>query len=186
MKKHSLFGLIKFLFSVTIGLVYGLLFAQKSGKSLREELKKSKNPTMTFLKELWEVDKAALDKAVDLANKSETLQELIVKGNDQFEAFVGQAKVLGEDAMERAKQELELLADHAQIAADELKDAGIDFSEKARTKVAQVKKEVTKKAKTIQKDTEKKVKQAKKEVQKKAKAAKKASEKKLKEAKKKV
>lgn len=197
MKKRSLFGPIKFLFSISIGLIYGLLFAQKSGKSLRAELKRSKNPTMTFLKELWDVDKAALDKAIDLANKSETLQEVIGKGTDQFDAFVGQAKVLGEDAMERAKEELELLADHAQVAADELKDAGIGFSQTAKSKVSdakkeatkqmkKVKKEVTKKAKVVKKDAEKKVTKAKKAVQKKVTAAKKASAKKAKEVKKKV
>ena len=44
-----------FLFSASLGALYGIFFAQKSGTELRKNLKKSKSPTKDLMKELKEV-----------------------------------------------------------------------------------------------------------------------------------
>lgn len=115
-------GLVKFLFAVTVGAVYGLLFAQKPGKKLRSELKKSDNPWMTLLEEGKSVDKEARGVVMDWAENSKELQEILSTGKAQFDNFIESAKDLSTEGKEMAQIKLEELAANAKKAADSLKD----------------------------------------------------------------
>lgn len=191
MKKNSSgFGLLKFFFSITIGAIYGVLFARKSGKELRKEIRDSDTPVLTFFKELVSVDTGMLKEMTQWAKESEMLQDVMQKGTDQFDALVKQAKTLGTDASDRAREELEKLADNARGAAESLaKDAKKQVKtvkKDAVKKVKKVKKDAVKKVSKAKKTATKKVVAAKKTATKKAKAVKKVADKKLKEAEKKL
>lgn len=171
-QKNPLFRFLSFLFTITIGLVYGLLFARKSGKDFRRDLKNSTNKPVTFLKELFEVDIQAMKEAAKWADKSESLQGVIGEGKDQFKALVKQAQTLGTEASQKAQTELEGLVKNAQ-------DAVSDLKKEAKKTVKTVKKTATKKVKTVKKDATKKVAAVKKTATKKVATAKKAATKKV-------
>ncbi len=114
-------GFFKFLFSATIGLAYGLLFAQKSGKKFREELRTSSHPGKMLLGELKKIDHEARGTVADWAKNSKELQEVLETGKHQFDIFVEKVSVLGHDAAEVAEKELESLSHNAKKAAEELK-----------------------------------------------------------------
>ncbi len=95
-------GFFKFLFSATIGLVYGLLFAQKPGKKLREDLKKSKTPGKDVLNELRKMDKEARGTVATWAKNSDKLQKALKGGKKQLDAFVEKAKDMAEMAEKKA------------------------------------------------------------------------------------
>jgi len=107
--------------SATVGLAYGLLFAQKSGKKFRTELSKSVNKGETLLKEIQKIDEEARGSISEWAKNSEDLQRVMETGKEQFDVFVEKVKDLGEDVAEVAEQELETMAKNAKDAATELK-----------------------------------------------------------------
>jgi len=107
--------------SATVGLAYGLLFAQKSGKKFRSELSKSINKGETLLKEIQKIDEEARGSISEWAKNSEDLQRVMETGKEQFDVFVEKVKDLGEDVAEVAEQELETMAKNAKDAATELK-----------------------------------------------------------------
>ena len=148
--------------SATVGLAYGLLFAQKSGKKFRSELSKSKNKGETLLKELQKIDEEARGSISDWAQNSEDLQRVMETGKEQFDVFVEKVKDLGEDAAEVAEKELESMAKNAKDAADKLK-------RKAKTEGKKVMKKVEKKTAVVKKKAVKPAKKAVKKVVKKIK-----------------
>ena len=101
-------GLLKFLFTITVGALYGALFAQKSGKKLRAELKKSKNPLKTLLEEGVQMDLEARDTISDIAKNSPALQNIINTGKEQFTDLVNQAKNMSSEQREKAKEKQEI------------------------------------------------------------------------------
>ncbi|MCF7830451.1 YtxH domain-containing protein [Candidatus Gracilibacteria bacterium] len=145
-------GLLRFLFSITIGLFYGLLFAQKPGQKLRSELKKSKSPAKDLFKELKSVDREAIGSISDWAKNSEELQKVLESGKEQFDVFVEKVKELGKDAVEVAEKELEEMSVNAKKAAIKLKKQAVK-------KGATMKKTTTKRIKTFKNELDKKVKQ---------------------------
>ncbi len=56
-------------FLVSIGYITGILFAQKPGKKLREELKKAEKPCLKLFDELKKADKEFIDFAKDQIDK---------------------------------------------------------------------------------------------------------------------
>ena len=141
--------LIKFLLSISIGVLYGLFFAQRSGKQLRRKLATSKNPMMDLFQELKSVDMEMLGMVKEWAQNSEDLRRVMDSGKEQFDALVKGVKELGDDATDMAQKELKKLEKYAKDAADEL-------GKTAAKKVSTAKKAVTKKAKTVQKAATKK------------------------------
>ena len=137
-------GFIKFLFAATIGALYGMLFAQKPGKKLRSDLKKSDNPWKTLFEEGKKVDLEARDFVMDWAENSKELQTVIDSGKKQFDNFVEGAKELSEEGKELAQEKLNKLSKNAKQAADELK-------EKATKKIKTVRKQATDKIKDLRK-----------------------------------
>ncbi len=162
-------GLLRFLFSITIGLVYGLFFAQKPGKNLRTELKKSKSPATDLFKELKSVDKEALSSFSDWAKDSEELQKVLESGKEQFDVFVDKVKELGKDAAEVAGKELEEMSVNVKKAAVKLKSQAVKEGTKVKKTATKLKKKAIKKGTTMKKTATKKVKSFKNELDKKVK-----------------
>jgi gas vesicle protein len=135
-------GFLKFLFSATIGVLYGMLFAQKPGKKLRDELKKSEDPAMLLIKELQGMAKDSGSEIKEFVKNSEELQKVMQSGKNQFEDFVKAAKNLGDDAKIKAKEQLEEVAKNAKKAAEDLKT-------KTKEKAGKVKESLDKKVQNI-------------------------------------
>jgi gas vesicle protein len=160
-------GLIKFILSATVGLAYGLLFAQKSGKKFRSELAKSKNKGETLVKELQKIDEEARGSISEWAKNSEDLQRVMETGKEQFDVFVEKVKDLGDDVAEVAEQELETIAKNAKNAANELKKKAKAEGEKVVKKVVKKVQKKTPAKKTVKKPAKKPVKKTVKKVVKK-------------------
>jgi len=59
----------KFIFGIWLGALFGIFFAQNSGKKLREKLRKSKSPTGDFLREIFNCKKEAFEMFVEKLEK---------------------------------------------------------------------------------------------------------------------
>ncbi len=141
-------GLVKIIFGMTLGAVYGMLFAQKPGKKLRTELSKSDNPLKLLFKEGMKMDLEARDTVVDWAKNSEDLKKVIDSGKTQFDAVVKNAKAMGEDAQKSAQKKLEEVAKNAQKAAADLRkcagEKACEFKEAAGKEAETLKKAASK------------------------------------------
>lgn len=137
-------GFIKFLFAATVGALYGMLFAQKPGKKLRQDLKKSDNPWKTLFEEGKKVDLEARGFVTNWAENSKELQEVLSTGKEQFDDFVEGAKELTEEGKELAQEKLNELSENAKQAADNLK-------KEASEKFKNVRKQASDKIKNIRK-----------------------------------
>ncbi len=114
-------GILNVIFGATVGVLYGLFFAQKPGKKLRKELGDSKNLARDFVNEIGRVEREAREVASGLVKDSEDLKRLIQTGKGQFEALVKEAEGLGGEAADVAQKRLEEVAKNAKKAADKLK-----------------------------------------------------------------
>jgi gas vesicle protein len=130
-------SIFKLFLSLTVGAVYGLFFAQKSGKKLRQELKTSKDPLKFVLTELGNAKDESKEIINGLIEKSEDLQTIIKTGKSQFDSFAELAKKGGEDAAKQAKQELKEVVKNAEEA---IKKINKDDVEKAVKIIKEVKK----------------------------------------------
>ena len=109
------------LLAAGVGLVSGLMFAQKSGKKFREELASSENPLKVLLKELQSVGKDVGNGVSKFVENSEDLQNVLGTGKAQFDSFVKSVNSLGKEAAEVASKELDKLSENARKASNELK-----------------------------------------------------------------
>ncbi len=151
--------LFKFLFSASLGAMYGLFFAQKSGKKLRDDLKKSKTPGKKLLNELKEVASESGKEASDWAENSEELQKLLNEARTYFDSLVEKSKDVSTAATGRVEDEFLELSEKAAEAAKRLKKS-------ATQKTVKFKNELEKEVKTIAKKTIAKKAVAKKKVKK--------------------
>lgn len=120
----NLLQVLRFFIVLTVGVLYGLLFAQKTGKKLRKDLSNAENPYKKLFEELKAVDKEAFDYVKNQAKESESIQKVIEDGRKQFDGFTQKASELGEDAQKQAKKALEDLAQYAKESAQKLSDYG--------------------------------------------------------------
>ncbi|MDH3324397.1 MAG: hypothetical protein OEL89_02060 [Candidatus Peregrinibacteria bacterium] len=134
-----------------VGLLSGLMFAQKSGKKFREELASSDNPLKVLLEELQNVGKEVGGEVTDFVENSEDLQKVLETGRTQFDSFVKSVSGLGKEASEVASKELEKLSDNA-------KKAAMDLKKSAGKVVEQVKKDSLKKGGNLKKEVQKEMK----------------------------
>ena len=139
----GLFKLIGAVFTFQLGAVAAMLFAQRSGKSLRKDLQKSKNPLETLFKEGLKIDKEILKNVQDWAENSESIQEL----RDQLGEVKGQAKDMTDETRAEMQKKLETVSKEAKSAADDLKKTA---KKKVITKANATKKATTK---TVKKKT---------------------------------
>lgn len=112
--------LVRNLVVLAAGATVGTLFAQRSGKELRDALSKSKDPWALILKEAGSMGSSVKDSTVDWVKNSKELQQVIESGKGQFDELVKGAKDVGGETAATAKKKLEELAKNAQAAAKEL------------------------------------------------------------------
>lgn len=111
---------LRFLFAMTIGVFYGLFFAQKSGKKLRSELAKSDTPYQKLFQELKAVDIEAYEYVRDWAHHSDDIQHVLDYGKDHFDHVVEKVNTLSGEAKEQAQKALEDFSKKAQEAAKKI------------------------------------------------------------------
>lgn len=171
----GLFKLLGALFTFKLGAIAAMLFAQRSGKSLRKDLQKSENPLKTLFNEGLKIDKEILSNVQDWAQNSESVKEMM----QQIDGVKSQAKDMTDEAKAEMQKNLEKVAKEAKAAAEDLKN-------QATKKVNTAKKSATKKATTAKKKAVKNVKKktttAKKTVAKKVNTARKTATKAVKDA----
>ena len=137
------------MFSVSLGAIYGLFFAQKSGKRLRADLKKSKTPGKKLLDELKEVASESGKEAADWAENSEELQKLLNEARTYFDTLVEKSKDVSTVTAECVEEEFLELSEKAVAAAKGLKKS-------ATEKTLKFKNELEKEVKTVVKKVVKK------------------------------
>jgi len=166
----GLFKLLGALFTFQLGAVVAMLFAQKTGKTLRKDLKKSDNPLKVLFQEGLKIDKEILGNVKDWAENSENIQEV----RNQIRDVKKHAVDMTDEAKAEMQKNLEKMADEAKAAAAELKKTAkkktVAATKKAgsatRKKITKAKKTAVKSSakakKTVKKTTTKAVKKAKK------------------------
>ena len=151
--------MFKFLFSVSLGALYGLFFAQKSGKKFREDLKKSKAPGKKFLDELKDVAVESGKETADWAENSEEVQKLLKESRVYFDTLVEKSKDMSSDAAGRVEEQFLELSERAAIAAKKVKASAAKKAVKvkvsAKKKTVKFKNELKKEVKTVVKKLKK-------------------------------
>lgn len=141
-----------FLFSASLGAMYGLFFAQKSGKKLRSDLQKSSNPTKHLLEELKVVATESGKEAAEWAEKSAELQTLLDEARNYFDELVERSKGATDATAECLSEELAELGEKAAAAAKQVKSSAVKKATKFKN---ELEKEVKKEVKTIAKKVKK-------------------------------
>jgi gas vesicle protein len=141
-----------FLFSASLGALYGLFFAQKSGQKLRTDLKKSANPGKDLLKELKTVATESGKEAAEWAENSAELQTLLDEARNYFDELVEKSKGVSDATAECIGEELAELGEKAAAAAKKVKASATQQATKFKN---ELEKEVKKEVKTIAKKMKK-------------------------------
>lgn len=141
----------RLLFGILAGISAGLLFAPKSGKKLREALKKSDTKFSDFADELLKAAKDAGTEVKTLIDSKE-VQDMITSGKKSAEDFLNIVDEKKEELSKKAKVEL-----------DELLGTALESAKKTGAKA---KKTVDKKTSTAKKAVKKKASDAKKTIKK--------------------
>ena len=139
--------LVNFFTTVSVGYIAGLLFAKKSGKELRKDLKDSKNPAKTMFKAMKDADLDAIRELKEWAQKSPEIQNLLKIGKAELNKFVSAAKDLSDDGIDFAKEKMEDLSSEAKKAAQELEKVAKKKSKVMIKKGMKFKNEIEKDAK---------------------------------------
>ncbi len=155
----------KLLLGLIAGISAGLLFAPKSGKKLREQLKNSDERFVDFGNALLDATKDAGSEVKDLL-ESDEIKDMLTSGKKSVEDFANVIEEKGSELSKRAQKELDTLVEDA-----------IDTAKKAKTNVKKKAKIIKKKAGVIKKTAIKKATTVKKRITKKAPVAKKSSKK---------
>lgn len=166
----------KLLFGLLAGISAGLLFAPKSGKKLRAELKTSDAKFTDFGNAFLAAAKDAGDEVQELID-SDDVKKMIHSGKKGVDDFVNLIEKKGGNLSRKARFELDNLLDDAMQAAQEAK-------KNVQKKTNELKKAATKKMNTAKKTAKKKATTVKKDITKKATALKKTAKKKVATAKK--
>jgi len=118
------------------GVSYGLLFAKRSGRSLRRDLKKSQNPLQSFWDEFLAVHGESLNLTRDWAEDQVLpFKEWFENNKEKVSDFVEKVKMMSAEAQEDAREALEELALNAQEAASELKKNGTQLQKNFQKEV---------------------------------------------------
>ena len=181
----------KLLVGLASGAAFGMLFAPKKGKKLREEIvNKSKkggaqDSAQVLLEAFKEAGAEALEESKRLA-QSESVQSAVKDSHEKMKAYFSQIEQTGYDIAARAKEKLEELQDEAGDLSADFKKRAVKATKAAKKKVKKKAKAVKKTVKKAKKEVKKTTKKATKTVKKTVKAAKKQVKKTVKAAKKKV
>ena len=156
----------KFLFALLAGVSAGILFAPKSGKKLREQLKNSDTRFTDFGNALVDATKDAGLEVQEFID-SDDVKNVLASGKKTVEDFATVLDEKGSELSKKAQAELDTLVENAIKTAKEAKKSVSQVKDNAIEKVKSVKKSTTKKSAVIKKTAEKKAKNAAKIVSKK-------------------
>lgn len=133
------------------GITFGLLFAKKSGKQLRNKLSKSETPLKDLVEEFKGVAENSKEFATETVKNSEELKKITETGKAKIEEMKKVSKNLGAKAeakidglVNKAKEALEEAKDVAEEAMEDLKEGAADMKTKAEETVRKFKNEVKK------------------------------------------
>lgn len=152
------------LLGVKAGALLGVLFAQRSGKDLREKLKKSDNPFQTLLEEGWNIDKEIIREISSEVKNSESIQNIMQMGKEQFEDFVNASKDLSVKAKDGAIDRLHTIEKMAKESAKEIEKSAHKVAKDVEEKTKEVQKEVQKTARKFENELDTKIKAVKKKI----------------------
>lgn len=139
--------LLGFLVPASIGALYGLFFAQKSGSELRSDLKKSKTPTKDLMNELKNVTCESGKEAKEWAENSEELKKLLDDARAYFDDLVEKSKDLKEGTAEKVGAEFAELSQKAAEAAKKVKETATKNASKFKNEIEKEVKTVAEKVK---------------------------------------
>lgn len=137
--------LIKTLVTAAAGVAYGMFFAQKSGKKLREEISEAKNPGKVLFDHIKKMAEESGSAAKGWAKESQELQEVLKSGKAQFHHIVDGAEDLGKEGIKQMKVHFEELSKNAQDAIKELEKRGGKFKNEVEKEVKTIAKKITNK-----------------------------------------
>ncbi len=150
----------KILFGLLAGISAGILFAPKSGKRLRTELRKSESKFSAFGQALLDAAKGVGDEAKGVLDSKE-VKDLIASGKKSAGDLVALLEAKSEEMSSKARKELEGVLNMAIKRADEtaadIEDEAANTKKRAAKKAKAVKKQVAKKADSTAKQGKKTV-----------------------------
>lgn len=114
-------SLFRFMFTLIIGMLYGLFFAQKTGKKFRADIRQSKTPYKTVLDEMIAVDKEAIQTLKLWSEESEDVQNLLKNTQKHMDTLIEKTKDLTEEAQEKSLKALEELAEKTKKSIADIK-----------------------------------------------------------------
>ncbi len=124
----------KILLGLVAGISAGLLFAPKSGKILRKELRKSDAKFSAFGNALVDAAKDVGDEAKGVIN-SKDVQDLIASGKKSAEDLMALLETKSEEMSAKARQELDKVLNIALFKADKAEEKADEALDKAHDKV---------------------------------------------------
>ncbi len=151
----------RYIVGLISGLTFGMLFAPKKGKKLRDELISKKGGSGH--EALMVLYKAFKDAGIDAASEmkrlseNEQLQSVLDMSKDKMRAYLAEVEESGYDLAARAQEKVDEFADVAT-------EIGSDFKKRAVKKRAAVKKAVGKRVAKAKKAVKPKVKRVTKKL----------------------
>jgi gas vesicle protein len=113
--------LVGFLTGAAVGSIIALLFAPKSGRELREEIK---SKSQEFIDDADKYIANAKDKASDLINEGKRKSEkLVTETKEKVETLLGEAERILTDAKEKAGSVVHVGKEKLEKESDRLKTA---------------------------------------------------------------
>lgn len=150
----------KLLFGLIAGISAGLLFAPKSGKNLRKELRKSDSKFTAFGQALRDAAKDVGDEAKGVLN-SKDVQEMIASGKKSAEDLLALLETKSEEMSTKARKELDrvlgIAIDKAEHAEDSIDQTAENVAKTTQKKTTAAKKSVVGKARSAVKTAKKKL-----------------------------
>ncbi len=150
----------KLLFGLIAGISAGLLFAPKSGKNLRKELRKSDSKFTAFGQALRDAAKDVGDEAKGVLN-SKDVQEMIASGKKSAEDLLALLETKSEEMSTKARKELDrvlgIAIDKAEHAEDTIDQTAENVAKTTQKKTTAAKKLVVGKARSAVKTAKKKL-----------------------------
>ena len=113
--------LLKLVATLSVGALYGLLFAQRPGKELRKKLKTTANPYKALFEECKDMDKEALEELLKWAKESEDVKKAVKLSKAHINRLSKKAEALGKEGKKEAQKQLEDLTKKATKAVKEVK-----------------------------------------------------------------
>jgi gas vesicle protein len=127
--------ILGFLTGTIVGGVVALLYAPKSGKELRSDIKLKKDE---FIDDTSEYMQIAKEKANKLINEGKKKSEKLIKdAKDKASTLIGDANTVLSEAKEKASEKIGTAKEKLSVESDRVKDAfkaGVDAYKEEKSK----------------------------------------------------